>query len=476
MTFTDPLFIVRFLPILIICFFIVPRKFRNLVMLVASIVFACINDWKTAILLFVLTCLNYPMLRFLNRLEGKKRKAYFVFMIILDSCPLLFFKYFTGAIECMKVDGLVMPLGISFYTFMLLSVVADTYNGVSVPTNALEFGTYMFFFPKLIEGPIAQYKEMRSDLQFGFLIKEKNNIDTQSSELVDVKNEEKTYMTANIERNAELFIIGFAFKVLIADRIATLWNYVESIGIESISTPMAYLGMIAYSMQLYFDFAGYSYMAMGIAGIFGYTLPRNFDHPYASRTISEFYRRWHATLGRWFKEYIYIPLGGSRVGSKRMIFNLAIVWLLTGIWHGVTWNFLLWAGILLLFIIIEKLYIGEFLNKHKVISKIYVWAIIPVTWIVFAISDMRELALYLGKLFPFGGCGHVAMVNDFIYYGKDYIALIIGAFIISLPKVEEIFVRNRDKLWMKILMFILFWICIYYASIGQNNPFLYSNF
>ena len=251
-------------------------------------------------------------------------------------------------------------------------------------------------FPQVVSGPIMRY----DDGEFGA---------------------RRECGPEKFEDGLKYFVIGLGMKVLLADRIGILWNDLQMIGFQSISTPLAWFGAAGYSLQLYFDFWGYSLMASGILVMLGYEFIQNFDHPYASRSISEFYRRWHMTLGSFFRDYVYIPMGGSRCKKSRMLLNLALVWILTGIWHGNGPNFLIWGAVLGIFIILEKVFYGKALSKIPVVGNLYVLALIPLTWVVFAITDLRQLGIYFGRLFPFiGGEGIAVNSQDIVRYSQTY--------------------------------------------------------
>ena len=442
MAFTDLNFIVRFLPVFLVVYYICPKQLRNGILLIGSILFCALGDWKNAILLLGMTVVDYVLLFVMQKRKDSQRTFVFVCLLILNIGTLLMYKFVVHR----------LPAGISFYTFMAVSAVIDVYRRQAKLSDFVTFATYLTMFPKQLQGPVVQYRDIKQELA------------------------NRTYTLDRLEHGLEFFVVGLGYKVLIADTMGKLWHQVQAIGFESISTPMAWLGVLAFSMQLYFDFQGYSLMAIGVAGMLGFKFPKNFDHPYAAATVSEYYRRWHITLGRWFRDYVYIPLGGNRVGTGRVLFNLFVVWFLTGLWHGVTPNFLIWAGVLLLFIVLEKIFYGKFMNKHKVVSHIYIWFVIPLTWIIFAITDLGQLGVYFTRLFPLWGTGIQVNSMDFVYYGKSYIAVVLLAFVVSLPKAEKLFMKYRDKIWMKIVLFALFWVCAYMIANGENNPFLYSAF
>ena len=270
--------------------------------------------------------------------------------------------------------------------------------------------------------------------------------------------------------------MGLGMKLLVADRIGILWNEIGKIGYADISTPLAWMGAFAYSFQLYFDFWGYSLMAGGIGMMLGLPFIRNFDHPYAARGIADFYRRWHMTLGAFFRDYVYIPFGGSREGTVRTIRNLLDVWVLTGLWHGGSLNFVLWGLILFAVIVWEKFAVRGLLEKVPLIAHLHVILLIPLTWMVFAISDLQQLAVYFGRLFPIGGSFAGANATDFAKYAGQYWPMFIASVILCIPKVYQFAVDHRRKWYMVLLLLVLFWVCIYTSVNSAANPFMYLTF
>ena len=403
-----------------------------------------------------------------ERLSGKR--LWLITGLLYNFGLLFFFKYTNFFLEningvlklChsgtqLKLLELTLPLGISFYTFQIVSYIIDVYRGkVKADHSVISLGAYLCMFPQLIAGPIVVYSDIRRELH------------------------ERTITIHNLDDGLKTFILGLGFKVLLANRVGTLWNEVCTIGFESISTPLAWLGSLAYSMQLYFDFCGYSLMAIGLGKMLGFTIPENFHHPYLSRSVTDFWRRWHITLGAWFREYVYIPLGGNRKGRIRTIVNLGIVWLLTGFWHGAAWNFILWGVFIFLLEILEKNLLLPVLN-HKsiaahIFSHIYMILYILVSWTIFAISDFNQLAMYLARMFPFFGMGHTLNSYDFVKYLTDYGVLLICCILFCTAGPEKLYHRFKNKLGGIVIALIIFWYSVYYLAIGMNNPFLYFRF
>lgn len=367
--------------------------------------------------------------------------------LLFDFGSLFFFKY-SGRAER-------LPLGISFYTFQIVGYILDVYKGKIPAERAIvNLGAYITMFPQLVAGPIVNYTEVRTKLSKRVLTYEE------------------------FEEGLRVLILGLAAKVVIADRIGLLWNQIQTIGFASISTALAWLGAFAYSLELYFDFAGYSMMAIGLGKMLGFNFPFNFRFPYVSKSVSEFWRRWHITLGRWFREYVYIPLGGNRKGKGHTFFNLMVVWALTALWHGAQPNFLIWGAMLLFLLALEKLILYPYLDKSRVIGHLYVLIAVPITWVAFAIMDVEALLLYYQRMFPFaGGFGNGA---DCIKYVKDYGMLFLVAILFSSP-IPQVFYnrmkrKKRTTLMMNLIILGIFMVSLYYMAISTNNPFLYFNF
>lgn len=443
MEFSSLEFLIRFLPVFLIIYYLVPERFRNPVLFFGSIIFYSMGSWQDAILLMVSMTVNYGVVLWMDGQRGARRRLLLILLLVYDVGMLCFFKYTDWA----------MPLGISFYTFTMLSYVLDVYwQEEDALRNYIEMGAYVLMFPKLISGPIATFRDTVGQLAY------------------------RTYNRKRIEHGVSLFVVGLGYKVIIANHLAILWRDIQGIGFESISTPLAWIGAAGFSAQLFFDFQGYSLMAIGVGEMLGFVLPKNFNHPYRSRTVSEYYRRWHISLGQWFKEYLYIPLGGNRKGAARTFLNLLVVWVVTGMWHGASINFPLWGLILFVFIALEKFCIGGFLEKHGVLSRLYIWFVIPLTWVVFAISDLKNLGIYFSRMFPFFGTGIAVNAGDWIKYGRTYGLFFLLAFVISLPFMDALWKKFWNRWWMKVILFGVFWFCVYEIANGLNNPFLYFSF
>lgn len=458
MIFSSILFIFRFLPIALILYYITPQKYKNLILTLLSLVFYSWGEGKYFLIMIASIIIDYTAGRLIYRYKNEIKKKTIVLCIslVFNLGLLFFFKYFNFFIDninnifnfAIKGVKITLPLGISFYTFQTMSYSIDVYRGKVVPEkNIINFAAFVTLFPQLIAGPIVKYTDINKEISRRVITKD------------------------NVEVGIEKFILGLGRKVLIANNIGMLWTEVEGIGFENISTPLAWLGIISFGLQIYFDFSGYSLMAIGLGKMLGFNFPENFNYPYISRSISEFWRRWHITLGSWFKEYVYIPLGGNRKGKVRVTFNLFIVWALTGLWHGASYNFLLWGLLFFLLISIEKLGLINFLNKHRVFSHIYTIFLLLIGWTLFAITDFNGICEYLSKLFFYSNG------EEWIYYLRNYGVSLIIAIIFSLPLVSMFYKKIENFKWIKtIILMGIFIISVAYLVDATYNPFLYFRF
>ncbi|MDE5582749.1 MAG: MBOAT family protein [Ruminococcus sp.] len=463
MVFSSLEFLFIFLPVFLLFYGFAPPKYKNTVIFVCSVVFYGMGVKSPVyIILFLLTVLfNFIVAQFIEAYPKKKR-LWLVIGIIFNFWWLLFFKYTGFAFgnlnallhSKLPVKDIILPIGISFYTFQNVSYIIDVYMGkADAEKNVINYGAYISMFPQLIAGPIVTYQTVAKQL------------------------EERRHHILKVEDGLKTFTIGLGYKVLIANQLSGLWNDISMIGYESISAPLAWLGIIAYSFQLYFDFCGYSLMAVGLGKLMGFDLPRNFDYPYLSLTMTEFWRRWHITLGSWFREYIYIPLGGNRKGVPRMILNTLAVWLFTGLWHGASWNFVLWGLVLFILIITEKFLTGKYLNKYKPIGHCYMILIIPITWLIFAVTDFHELGIYFKRLFPFipQEKGNI-LDGDYIKYLKIYWKFFLAGIIFTLRFPQKLYEKYKKTPLCAILLLAVFWGAVYCMYKGMSDPFMYFRF
>lgn len=454
MVFSSFEFLFRFLPIFLILYFLTKERYRNLVLLLGSLVFYTMGEKEYVILLLASIVINYTiglgMYQSADEKKGVKQRMLLILALSFNFGSLIFFKY-SGLTE-------KLPLGISFYTFQVVGYIIDVYcKNIPAERALVKLATYITMFPQLVAGPIVNYTEVRTNLN------------------------KRTITYEEFEEGLRILILGLAAKVVIADRIGLLWNQIQTIGFQSISTPLAWLGAYAYSIELYFDFSGYSMMAIGLGKMLGFTFPFNFRFPYVSKSVSEFWRRWHITLGRWFREYVYIPLGGNRKGKARTFFNLMVVWALTALWHGAQPNFLIWGSMLLFLLAVEKLFLYPYLEKSRVLGHLYVIIVVPITWVAFAIMDVEALGQYYQRMFPFfGSADGFANVADCVKYLEEYGSLFLVAILFASPVPVVLYNRlKRKKAFSFLLNCIIlgiFGISLYYMAVSTNNPFLYFNF
>ncbi len=464
MVFSSLNFVLIFMPVFFACYYIVPDKWKNAVLLIGSLSFYLVGTLKTPyhFALFVLSIIvDFEVGVGIEKYQ-KHKKAILISGILFHLITLSVFKYsdfifsqLTPFIPKLSgIPSLGLPIGISFYTFQGVSYIADVYRGkTKAEKSALRYAVYIAMFEQLIAGPIITYSRVKGTLK------------------------SRKINASAVLCGLGMFIFGLGLKVLLANPIGKLWSQTLAIGFESVSTPLAWMALFAYSFQIYFDFFGYSLMAVGLGKMLGFKLPKNFDHPYMSLTVTEFWRRWHITLGSWFREYVYIPLGGNRCSKARNLFNLLFVWLLTGIWHGAGYNFLLWGFILFLLIATEKYLTGKFLNSHPAIGHIYMLLIIPLMWAVFAVSDMRELGVLFTRLFPFFGTGALSIFKyDYLKYLKEYYPFFIASILFSTRLPYKLLERIRNSVLVPILLLAIFSASIYCMYKGFDDPFLYFRF
>ncbi|WP_394857359.1 MBOAT family O-acyltransferase, partial [Clostridium perfringens] len=373
--------------------------------------------------------------------------------IMFNLGMLILFKYLNFFIEyinlifgnSLSLIYLTLPLGISFYTFQTMSYTIDVYRGkIRAERNIINFGAYVCLFPQLIAGPIVKYSDIKNELK------------------------NRKIKVNQVEEGITEFIIGMGKKVLIANNIGILWNEIQELGINYVSTPLLWLGVIAFSFQIYFDFSGYSSMAIGLGKMLGFDFPENFNFPYISRSITEFWRRWHITLGSWFKEYVYVPMGGNRLGKNRTILNLFIVWFLTGFWHGAKYNFIIWGLYFFFLIVIEKVFLMNYLNKYKIFSHIYAIVFIVFGWALFSFEDLLSIKYLFRMKFSL----------DFIYYLRNYFLVLIIAILGSTKLINNIYERiiKKNKSLGCLVLMMVFILSVAYLVDSTYNPFLYFRF
>ena len=466
MLFSSLEFIFRFLPLFLICYFVMPERGRNMVLFLGSLIFYAIGEPVYVLLMLGSIVVNYFAARRIAAAKsiGKagRQRTWLVIALVFDLGALFLFKYFDFFAEnvnlllhqdLVPLLHLTLPLGISFYTFQMISYVADVSMGnISDPGTFLEFATYLSMFPQLIAGPIVQYKEVSEQLRG------------------------RKVTLPMFERGLEIFCLGLGAKVLLANKISIFWNQVQGIGFSSISTPVAWMGAWAFSFQIYFDFWGYSLMAMGLGTMMGFQIPRNFSVPYLSHSATEFWRRWHITLGRFFREYVYIPLGGNRKGRARTVCNIFIVWALTGLWHGASWNFVLWGIGFFVILVAEKNIYGDFLQRHSLFSRLYMWILIPVSWMVFEITDLSQLCIYLSQLIGIHAAPVLVSRDQLVRYIQQYGWLFAVCALCATWLPVRLYRRWKGRWIMVVICMAVFWLSVYEIRQGAANPFLYFRF
>ncbi|MGL4107324.1 MBOAT family O-acyltransferase [Clostridium sp. LP20] len=468
MVFSSLIFLFFFLPLTLIIYNIVPRKAKNLIILLVSLMFYAWGEPVYIVLILISIIINYigALLIRKNRRDEEKHKFIFVTLILIDVSILFFFKYYGFFIEninvlfgsSLSVRNLPLPLGISFYTFQLISYIADVYmEKVKPQKNIVDFGAYVVMFPQLVAGPIVQYSDVEKQL--------KNRYESLDK----------------FGQGVRRFIIGLGKKVIIANNIGLIWVEIKNIPIENISVLSAWIGIIAFTLQIYFDFSGYSDMAIGLGKMFGFDFIENFDYPYISKSITEFWRRWHISLGSWFRDYLYIPLGGNRRGLRIQFRNLIIVWFATGLWHGASKNFIAWGLYFGILIFIEKLFLKKILDRIPTIfAHIYTMILVIVGWVFFDTDSLSSAIRYISVMFGFGD--NILMDNVFKYILSTNFLILAIAIICSTQIVSK-FVRkvkfNMDGINLFLIVsiqFLILIISIAFIVSDTYNPFLYFRF
>jgi len=466
MVFSSIVFLYIFLPIMLLLYFIVPSKFKNAIMILASLVFFAWGEIRYILIMLLLAVMDFFCGKKITKYydNKKKRLLYLLIDVIVNLLILFFFKYADFIISNINtVTGLNIPLlniplpiGVSFNTFQSLSYIIDVYRGtVKCEKSFYNYLTYTTLFPQIIAGPIVRY------------------------ETVDEELETKNISMNNFSMGMKKFIIGLSKKVLIANNVGALWHVIEMGNYSELSVLFAWTGIIAFALQIYFDFSGYSDMAIGLAKIFGMEFDENFNYPYISRSITEFWRRWHITLSSWFKDYIYIPLGGNRKGFAKQIRNILIVWFLTGAWHGASWNFILWGVYFGVILILEKLFILKLLEKlPKIIRHLYSIVLILVGWAIFAFEDLSKVINYIKAMFT----NNIIYNSEALYYFNNYIFIIVIGIICSIPLwkklKEKIDSKNSKTLEFVTTLGYVAILILSTASLVTDsfNPFLYFRF
>lgn len=467
MVFSSLTFLMLFLPAVLLIYFAVPRQGKNAVLFIFSLLFYAWGEPIYVGLMIFSTVLDYTCGWLVEKYRGtSKQKIGLLISVFTNLSLLFFFKYtdfFIGTINTVfgtdiAMLNLPLPIGISFYTFQTMSYTIDVYRGdAKVQKNILSFGAYVSLFPQLIAGPIVRYQDVADQLN------------------------ERTHSFDRFGDGVKRFVTGLGKKVLLANNIGLLWDAISKTAAENLTTLAAWLGIIAFAFQIYFDFSGYSDMAIGLGKMFGFDFLENFNYPYTSKSVTEFWRRWHISLGTWFRDYIYIPLGGNRKGLPIQIRNIAIVWLLTGFWHGASWNYVLWGVFYGLLLMAEKLFLLKWLKKAPAfVGHIYTIFAVLFGWVLFAFEDLGKGVAFLKTMFG-GGAGFIS--NSTLYQILSYLPLLIVCLVAATPLAKKIYGKLSCKAGEGVLLTVdsvriagIMLLSIAYLISGSYNPFLYFRF
>lgn len=457
MVFSSIMFLTRFLPLVLIVYFLVPgcmkNTWRNLVLFMFSLAFYAWGEPVYIWLMIFSTVVDYVngglAGYFVARDKRNTAKVFVGLSVVINLTLLAVFKY---------AGKFVLPIGISFYTFQSMSYTIDVYRGkAKAEKNPINFGAYISLFPQLIAGPIVRFSDIATQLR------------------------ERTINLERIRYGMLRFVCGLGKKVLLANQAGEIFQTIANYKVSQMTTVSAWLGILAFMFQIYFDFSGYSDMAIGLMAVFGFEIPENFKYPYEAKSITEFWRRWHISLGNWFKEYVYIPLGGSRKGNARTFLNIFIVWFLTGLWHGTTINFTLWGLYFCFFLIMEKTWLLKFLDKiPRVFSHIYALVVVYFGWLLFAWEDIHGHRVYMKAMLGMAGAGVVNKESLYLLVSNALLMVIMAIGCTSLPKYLAKKVTKKDgvgaSLCMSVYVAVILLLSIAYLVNGTYNPFLYFRF
>ncbi|MEI0539343.1 MBOAT family O-acyltransferase [Brachyspira pulli] len=470
MLFSSMIFLWLFLPLVFILYYVLDKRYRNLLLLIVSIIFYAWGGVSYTLIMFSSIIINYLFALLIDKAIEEnnklKKKIYLTLCVIINLSILGYFKYTDFAIsiinsisgkELISLKNIVLPIGISFYTFQALSYVVDVYREQNkAQKNIINLALYISFFPQLIAGPIVKYHDI-------------------DSQIIN-----RTESLENISYGIKRFIYGLSKKVILANMFALSCDEILKQSTGDIGTILAWIAAILYTLQIYYDFSGYSDMAIGLGHMFGFKFLENFNYPYISKSVQEFWRRWHISLSTWFKEYLYIPLGGNRKGKYFTYLNLLIVFFATGLWHGASFNFILWGLWHGLFLVLERIFLGKLLEKNKLkfINHIYVILVFVLGWVLFRANDLKH-ALELYKLM-FNYKEGIYTIRYF-FYPQTLVCFIFGVLFSGLfqsifPKIKEAIFSSRVYVLESVIQFILLFICIMYLVNGTYNPFIYFRF
>lgn len=467
MLFSSLTFLFAFLPVTLALYFLAKDKYKNYILLVASLIFYAWGEPKYVILMILSIIFNYFIALFIDKKSKTKRmkKFWLWIAVVVNIGSLFIFKYLDFAIENINLafnfnlgqTNLALPIGISFYTFQILSYVVDVYRKkVKVQKNIFTLGTYIALFPQLIAGPIVRYSDVEKQLK------------------------SRTHSLEKFTDGFRRFIVGFAKKVLIANNVAIIADAVFNDPSAQELGPVAIIiALIAYTLQIYYDFSGYSDMAIGLGKIFGFDFMENFNYPYSATSITDFWRRWHISLTTWFRDYVYIPLGGNRVSKIKWVRNFAIVWLLTGLWHGASWNFILWGIFYMIILLVEKQFFGKFLAKiPKIFSWIYAFVVVNIGWLLFRVNSLGDLGHVVNAFFHPEGTTADFIAHNFSLV--SYTIFMILGLVFMFPvakKFKKWILKFKFGRWILDFILIVLFILGICALINSSyNPFIYFRF
>ena len=465
MVFSSIPFLFLYFPIVLAVYYIAPLRWRNAWLFAANLVFYGWGEPVYILLMMLSITLNYVSGLLIEKYRANDRLArrFLIGNTVLNLLLLMFFKYFDLFAETLSLIpgveiaplGLTLPIGISFYTFQTMSYPIDLYRGDSaVQRSYVSFGTYVTLFPQLIAGPIVRYKDVDDQLSY------------------------REHSTEKFASGVTRFLVGVGKKVLIANNIGQLWDTYAVMTAGELTTMGSWLGIIAFSLQIYFDFSGYSDMAIGLGRMLGFEFLENFNYPYISRSVTEFWRRWHMSLGTWFRDYVYIPLGGNRRGMPRQIFNILVVWALTGFWHGANWTFLLWGLYYALFLIAEKLFLLKWLDRApRAVSHVYALLIAVCGWVLFQLDTLPQVFTYYAAMFGMGGAGFAG--NADLYRLMNYGPILVIAMFACTPLGSKLYAKLPERARGPIVCGLVLAGMILstaYLVDATYNPFLYFRF
>lgn len=463
MVFSSILFLFWFLPITLLLYFLAPKKYKNIVLLICSLFFYAWGEPKYILIMIFSTVLDFTTGKMVARAKQdgniNQAKRWLWLSISLNLGSLMFFKYsnfFITNINSLfslnfKILNIKLPIGISFYTFQTMSYTIDIYRGeAKTQHNIFDFATYVTLFPQLIAGPIVRYQDIQDELN------------------------ERSISLTQINSGINRFVIGLAKKVLLANNIGLVWEQISS-GQYNSSVLLHWIGILCFAFQIYFDFSGYSDMAIGLGSMFGFNFPENFNYPYMSKSITEFWRRWHMTLGIWFREYVYIPLGGNRGSRFMQIRNIFVVWILTGIWHGASWNFAIWGLYFAVLLLIEKFIVQRFIHKiPKIMRHVGTLVLILISWVIFAFDSLDMGLHYLSNMFALNGTP--LYTQEALYILSTQFIMLIILSIASTNVFKKISLKYKNPIVENLVMLMLFMLSVAYLVDSTYNPFLYFRF